>query len=307
MIRLVKYWFNSYKFFIYFIFEFIEFVILYIFLLFYFWDVFFFFFMGFNCVLLFLFCWDWCLELLIIDLGNELINFDYFVIVIRMEVWRKIDLGMNYIVFFVVIIQELIGIVWISLNNELKLIRVVVMRMMVLVKVVCRVVREEQLLFDLRRLFVFLFKEYDVFIYFDFKVLKNVMRMYENVDFVEEVGEGRGSKFKNLDVVIGEDLFFLVVYLVEVLLEQFGKVFGGLLVFFWGGEGDNVVGVIWNLGMERRVLKGGMLVSYRLGRQQQEGDGEDKVEVEMNKEVMVGEMVRLGGDLVERIEMRQVV
>ncbi|KAK4653653.1 U3 snoRNP protein [Podospora pseudocomata] len=304
-IRLVKHWFNSHKLSIHFTPEFIELVTLHIFLSPYPWDAPSSPSTGFNRVLLFLSRWDWRSEPLIIDSGNELTNSDHFAIVTRMEAWRKIDPGMNHTVLFVATTQEPTGIAWTSLNNEPKPTRVVATRMTALAKAACRVVREEQLLLDPRRLFVPSLKEYDVLIHLDPKALKNAMRTYENVDPAEEVGEGRGSKFKNLDVVTGEDLLPLVAHPAEVLLEQFGKVFGGPLVFFWGGEGDNVVGAIWNPGMERRVLKGGMLASYRPGRQQQEeGDGEDKVEVEMNKEAMVGEMARLGGDLVERIEMR---
>ncbi|KAK4179379.1 putative nucleolar protein 6 [Triangularia setosa] len=310
-IRLVKHWFNSHKLSCHFTDEFIELVTLHIFLSPYPWDAPSSPSTGFNRVLLFLSRWDWRTEPLIVDSGNELTSSDRMAISTRLEAWRKIDPSMNHTVLFLATSQEPTGVAWTSLHGEAKPTKVVAMRMTALAKAACKVIREEQLNLDPRRLFVPALKDYDVVIYLNTKAVKASLKTYETVDPANEPSHA-SSKFKNLDVVTGEAPLPLAMHPGDVLLEQLKKVYGGPLVFFRGATEDNVIGAIWNPGMERRTFRRGMLASYKPVKQKgkrgdddtMEVDEEEKVEVEMNKEAMLAEIARLGGDLVEKIETK---
>ncbi|KAK4203525.1 putative nucleolar protein 6 [Triangularia verruculosa] len=306
-IRLVKHWFNSHKLSWHFSEEFVELVVLHVFLCPYPWDAPSSPSTGFMRVLLFLSRWDWRSEALIVDSNGELTGSDRMAIATRLEAWRKIDPNMNHTVLFVATAQETSGTAWTAVGGEARPGKVVAMRMTGLAKAAGRVMREGGLGLDPRRLFVPGLREYDVLIHLNSKVVKSCLKTYGHIDPSEGSAGREGARFKNLDVVTGEEMLPLARHPGDVLMEQLERVYGGPLVFFRGGaEEDCVIGAIWNPGVGRRTFRTGMGGSYKPVKQRK-GEGEEeeeKVEVELNKEGMVAEMARLGGDLVEKIEMK---
>ncbi|KAK4192215.1 putative nucleolar protein 6 [Podospora australis] len=310
-IRLVKHWFNSHKLACHFTEEFIELVVLHVFLSPYPWDAPSSASTGFMRTLLFLARWDWREEPLIVDVGGEMTPKDRAAIATRLEAWRKIDPSMSHTVLLVATSQEPSGVAWTSADNQAKPSKVVAARMTSLAKSASRLIREEGLVLDPRRLFVPSLKDYDVLIHLNSKALKAATKTYEHVDPAEEQETVTKSKFKNLDVRTGQDPLPLVQHPADIILGQLNAAYAGPLVFFRGDQKDNTIGAIWNPQMQRRTFKVNLPASYKpvaaAGQKKDDDemdtDGSEDL-VDVNKDAILAEIARIGGDLIEKIETK---
>jgi U3 small nucleolar RNA-associated protein 22 len=82
------------------------------------------------------------------------------------------------------------------------------------------------------------------------------------------------------------------------------------LVFFRGAVEDNTIGAIWNPQMQRRPFRINLPTSYNpaAGQKRAKGaedeDAEEEELVDVNKDAILSEIARIGGDLVEKIEVK---
>ncbi|KAK4100366.1 Nrap protein [Parathielavia hyrcaniae] len=312
-IRLVKHWFNAHKLSYHFTEEFIELAVLHVFLTPYPWDAPTSASTGFHRTLLFVAHWDWRSEPLVLDTSGEMPAAERTSIATRLEAWRKIDPNMNHTVLFVATAQEPSGVAWTTLDGQPKPSKVVATRMTALARTATRLVREQGVELDCRRLFVPSLREYDVLIHLNGKALRSTLKTYAAID-PEDEGEnsvGRPAKFKNLDEHTGMEPLPLAQHPAELFLEHLSATYGGPLVFFRGGVEDNTIGAIWNPQVQKRTFKVNLPTSYKPVAAQKRSigdeDGDDKGEsVEVNKEAILSEIARIGADLVERIEVRGV-
>ncbi|KAK3990963.1 putative nucleolar protein 6 [Cladorrhinum sp. PSN332] len=311
-IRLVKHWFSSHKLSNHFTEEFIELVCLHVFWSPYPWDAPSSASTGFARVLLFLSRWDWRSEPLIVAEQDEISNKERQVIGTRLEAWRKIDPGMGKTVLVVATAGETSGVAWTGEKPG----KVVAARMSMLARAGSSLIRSEGATgLDWRRLFVASLGEYDVLIHLNVKAVRECLRSFENE---EEDGEGEGEekrvrKYKNLDERTGMEMLPVGEHPSDVLLKELERVYGGgsegVLVFFRGkAEEDGVIGGVWNPLVGRRkwrvVKRGGG--NYMVGKKRKGGEEEEGEEemVEVNREAVLSEIARVGGGLVERIEVR---
>ncbi|KAK3951378.1 Nrap protein [Pseudoneurospora amorphoporcata] len=331
-IRLLKHWFSSHKLSSHFTPEFIELVALHVFLCPYPWDkpsspsV------GLLRALLFLSRWDWRSEPLIVDTNGDMPSSERSAISTRLEAWRKIDPLMNHTVLFVATAQESSGVAYTTVNGVAQPSKVVAARMTALAKTACRVIREEGVELDARRLFVPSTREYDVLLHLSPKALKGVARVYPSEDLLTKSSSGSGSsKYKNLSTTAGQDPLPLPAAPVDTLFERLEAIYGSgsaaPLVFFrggggggGGGEDDKVVGAIWNptITLSRRSFKVNLGTSYKpvvvvgAGKKRKGGDGDEDGEenekeeqlVEVNREAILSEIARIGGDILEKVEVQ---
>ncbi|KAK4249989.1 Nrap protein [Corynascus novoguineensis] len=308
-IRLVKHWFNAHKLSYHFTEEFIELVVLHVFLSPYPWDAPTSVNTGFMRTLSFLSHWDWRSEPLILDTSGEMAAAERSSIATRLEAWRKIDPNMNHTVLFVATAQEPSGVAWTAADGQAKPSKVVAARMTSLAKSASRLVREQGVELDHRRLFVPSLKEYDVLIHLNSKVLKSTLKTYANIDPEEEEEIAR-PKFKNLDERTGQEPLPLAQHPAELFLEHLNTAYGGPLVFFRGGVEDNTIGAIWNPQMQRRNFRINLPTSYRpVAGKKRSKDDEDEDDnggdlVDVNKGAILSEIARIGADLVEKIEVK---
>ena len=86
---------------------------------------------------------------------------------------------------------------------------------------------------------------------------------------------------------------------VQMYLDELRGLYGGSVVFFYGGKGADVIAGLWNPATEKRAWKVGLEYSTEPV-EVEDGD----VEAVANKEAMLAEMARLGGDLVAKIEVK---
>ncbi|KAK3485202.1 Nrap protein [Neurospora hispaniola] len=320
-IRLLKHWFSSHKLASHFTPDFIELVALQTFLSPYPWDAPSSPSVGLLRALLFLSRWDWRSEPLIVDTNSDMPSSERSAIATRLEAWRKIDPLMNHTVLFVATAQESSGVAYTTVNGIAQPSKVVAARMTALAKTACRVIREEGVELDARRLFVPSTKEYDVLMHLSPKAIKAVSKVYpsEELTSITAAKSSSGSKYKNLSATAGEDPLPLPSAPVDTFFEKLEQVYGSgssaPLVFFRGGEEEKVVGAIWNPTLGRRGLKVNLGTSYKpvksAGKRKLDGDekdGEEKAEeqlVEVNREAILSEIARIGGELVERIEVQR--
>ncbi|EGS22173.1 uncharacterized protein CTHT_0016900 [Thermochaetoides thermophila DSM 1495] len=339
-IRLVKHWFSVHKLSNHFPPELLELFVLHTFLAPYPWDVPSSPTTGFLRTLLFLARWDWRTDPLIIDtsLNGELPAQERQAIATRLDAWRKLDPGMQHTVLFVATAHEQSGTMWTSVDGHPRPSKVVAARMTALAKSAARVIREQGVDLDVRRLFVPSLKEYDVLLYLNTKVLKSALRTYITVDPATEMNGGKGQeiKFKNLAPETVEPPLPVAQHPVDVLLKQLSAVYDsaagasgtGPLVFFRSDttateEGDKVIGAVWNPTLVKRKWRVNLPTSYKPvaggkdesedededededgSEREKEREGEGRVEVEVNREGILAEVARIAGEVVERIEVK---
>ncbi|KAK0625292.1 Nrap protein [Bombardia bombarda] len=312
-IRLLKHWFNVHKLAYHFSEEFIELVVLNVFRSPYPWDAPSSASTGLLRALLFLARWDWRSEPLIVDTGGDMPMADRHAIGTRLEAWRKIDPNMNHTVLFVATTHDASGIAYTTIDGHAKPSKVVAARMTALAKSACRLVKEEGVELDPRRLFVPSLKDYDVLIKLNSKLTKSILKTYTTDDPVDGGGDSTGrSKFKNLDERTGQDALPLAQHPTETLLKQLNEVYAGPLVFFHGAAEDATIGAIWNPLMQKRGFRVNLPTSYRpVGKANDEDEGEEEEEdeekdvVEVNREAIVAEIARIGADLIESIDVKR--
>lgn len=313
-IRLLKHWFNTHKLSCHFSDEFLELVALHVFLSPYPWDAPSTANTGFYRALHFLAHWDWRADPLILDTGGDMSKAERVAITTRLEAWRKIDPGMNHTVLFVATPHDPTGLACTALDGHARPAKVAAARMTALAKSACRVVKADGVALDPRRLFVPSLADYDVVLHLNPKVVKGALKTYPADDpaAMETDSPARTSKFKNLDSRTGESPLPLAQHPSDALLRHLNASYAGALAFFRGAPEDGSIGAIWNPQAERKKFRINLAASYKpvVGAGASSGDEsdgdeeEEAAEVGLNREAIVAEIARIGGDLIERIDAK---
>lgn len=300
-IRMLKQWFNSHKLGSHFLEEFVELVALHVFLEPSPWQAPSSAMTGFLRTLLFLSRWDWRVEPLIIDSSESLSAADRVAVETRLEAWRKIDPNMNRTTLFVATSHDTSGTAYTASNGNPAPSKVVATRMTTLARSACKLVKEADLELNLRALFQPALSDFDVLIYLNAKLVKSIVRGDEAT---------KSSQFKNLDARTGQTPLPLAHHPINAFLQKLKELYAGPLVFFHGAPDDNVIAAIWNPQIQRRSFRVNLPCSFKPTANQKEkasddsDDGNDLVEV--NREAILAEIARFGGDVVEKIETKSV-
>ena len=157
-----------------------------------------------------------------------------------------------------------------------------------------KLVREMGVELDARSLFQTSLKDYDVVIHLSPKTLKSVLR----------ADGSKNSLFKNLDAQMGKPAPSIIQYPAKVLLSALKKTFDSPLLFFHGDDDDRIIGAIWNPRLRRRTFRANLPSSFRPVRRAEGGGEEDEELVEVDRQAVLSEIARIGGDLVESIEVK---
>lgn len=295
-IRLVKHWFDSHKLSCHFLEETIELFALKVFLEPYPWQAPSSAMTGFLRTLQFLSRWDWRTEALIVDASGDLSSTDRSAIETRLEAWRKLDPGMSHTTMFIATAHDTTGTAFTTHNGRPSPSKVVATRMTALARSACKLIRDQEAALEAKTLFQPSLKEYDVVIHLSGKMLKDISR---GNDVVKQ------SQFKNLDGRTGRAPQVMIQQPARTLLAQLEALFSGPLLFFHGAPEDMVIAGIWNPQIQRRTFRVNLPCSFRPARSNKgrEEDSEEVEElVEVNREGIVAEIARIGGDCIEKIE-----
>lgn len=295
-IRLVKHWFDSHKLSCHFLEETIELFALKVFLEPYPWQAPSSAMTGFLRTLQYLSRWDWRTEALIVDASGALSGSDRSAIDTRLEAWRKIDPGMSHTTLFIATAHDTTGTAFTIHDGRPSPSKVVATRMTALARSACKVVKDKGAALEAKTLFQPSLKEYDVLIHLNGKLVKAISRGDDGI---------KQSQFKNLDGRTGRAPQAIIQQPARTLLAQLEALFAGPLLFFHGAPEDTVIAGIWNPQIQRRTFRVNLPCSFRPARPSKGGeDGEEVDElVEVNREGIIAEIARIGGDCVEKIEV----
>lgn len=295
-IRLVKNWFNSHKLSCHFLDEMIEILALRVFLEPYPWQVPSSAMTGFLRTLQFISRWDWRVEPLVLDYSRELSGSERSAIETRLHAWRKIDPAMSHTTLFVATSHETTGTAYTIHDGRPYPSKVVATRMTTLARSACKLVKDKGATLEAKTLFQPSLKDYDVLIHLNNRVLKGISRGDDGI---------KQSQFKNLDGRTGETPQPIIQQPARALLMQFESLFSGPLLLFHGAPDDAVIAGIWNPQVKRRTFRVNLPCSFRpvdFGK-----DGEDveesKEQVEVDRDSIIAEIARVGGDCVDRIDV----
>jgi U3 small nucleolar RNA-associated protein 22 len=336
-VRLLKHWFDEHKFSIHFHADLIELIALHVFLTPYPWDQPSSATTGFLRCLFFLSRWDWRSEPLVIDTGSadtdeageaklSAQNVSTSASLTRLQAWRTLDPGMHRAVLFAVTPYSVSGLLHSTdVSGAAHPCKVVAARMTTLARSACRMVRDggvDALTgVSARSLFAPALSDFDVVIRLDRKALRRCGRNYKFEDAEADLNDTGSSRFKNLDARTAEMPLPVARYPAREFVELLSRTYGagaagpGLLVFFHGAEDDCIVSAVWNPMMTQKPFSVRLAGSYqplstRCNDEESDdvgGDDDDvkeKIVVEVNREGILAEIARIGGDLIEKIDVK---
>ncbi|KAI8965546.1 Nrap protein [Daldinia sp. FL1419] len=290
-IRLTKHWFNSHKLSCHFSEEVIELFVLQAFLRPYPWQAPSSAITGFLRTLLLLSRWDWRDEPLVVDSADSLSTSQRLEIGTRLKAWRKIDPNMNRTVLFVATSHDVSGVAYTNDGPT----KVVATRMTSLARSACKAIKEKGVDLGMRSLFQSPLRDYDVLLHLSSKALKSITR-----------GDAsRRSQYKNLNGETGMRALPLLEPPAQSLLRQLRAMYSSPLLFFHGGPDDTVIGCLWNPQLHPRGFTAHMPCSLMpSGGSRSSVDSDRGSQVyEVNRHGILAEMARVGGDVIERIEV----
>ncbi|KFY29595.1 hypothetical protein V494_08640 [Pseudogymnoascus sp. VKM F-4513 (FW-928)] len=289
-IRLVKKWFSSHMLSTHFREELIELLVMRTFLQPYPWRAPSSSMTGFLRTLQFIARWDWRNTPLIVDFGGTMTSKDISAINVRLEAWREVDPGMNRVVLFAATNHDVSGTIF----TEGMPSKVVASRMTALARSACKLLKEEGLQLDPKTLFVPSLGEYDFVIYLSPKFAGSRRGKRD----------AKAAKFKNLDIQTDEDLFYVGYEPARLYVEELRALYTTTMVLFHDESSSNVIAGIWSPQTATRAFKVNM--PYATKAVGSDGKGEETAgQVAIDKDAIMSEMARLGGDMVFKIELRR--
>ncbi|KAK5995751.1 U3 small nucleolar RNA-associated 22-like protein [Cladobotryum mycophilum] len=285
-IRLVKHWFDSHKLSGHIREELIELFALHAFLQPYPWKQPSSVMTGFLRTLFFLSKWDWRDEPLIVDTAEDLSEAGRSAVRSELQSWRKRDPNMNHAVMIVATSHDQSGLAYTRSGPS----KLVASRMTRLAKAACKIVREEGIHLDPSLLFETALQDYDVLFHLSSKAVKGIVR-----ESATGAGAGKHSQFKNLDASLGKVPLPIRAHPVDVLVEELGRVYADTLIFFRGNTDDTTLAAIWHPTLRKQKFRAGLGYNFHAV------EGEDQVEI--NRNAVLLEIARVGGDIIKKIEV----
>ena len=251
--------------------------------------------------------WNWREEPFVVDLDKSIDAGTVASIRTRFAAWRRLDPALNRVVLFVATPADLDGTTWTDHAHPSK---VVATRMTALARACCRLVDEQGLSLDFPTLFASPLTDYDFLIHLSPKHCSSSVRHGE----VDEFSSSDTQRFKNLDLQgspSSGDMAVGSASLVDVFMDELTELYGQAALFFHGARGYRFIAGLWIPGTS---VKRGWKV--RLGyssvpcsskeRTDDFGGTEEeslKEEAYLNKDGILNEISRLGGELIHTIEI----
>ena len=163
-------------------------------------------------------------------------------------------------------------------------------RMTALAKAACAEIEEKQLSLEPASLFSSPLDDFDLIIHLrpDLIGKKSKAKKYRQ----------NGVSFKNLELDLEKDDSKVGFDPTSDFLNELENVYGASIVFFSGGHERPVIAGLWHPQTAPRAWK--LNLTYSAVPKQSKG--EDGVQAVINKEAILAEIARLGGDMIERIE-----
>ena len=288
---------------------------------------------GFLRTLQWLARWDWRDEALVLDFSGEMKVSVVEAIETRFRAWRKIDPNLNRTVLFVATDRETSGTAFTQFGPR----KVVAARMTSLARTACKLVRgvDRHGFLDTEALFRPCVREFD----FVIRLNREVVRETENGagGYLAKNRSAPTSSLSSSSVAT----VTIPRQPVTTLMDQLERAYGDVVIFFRGTDhdvrstgvmtgtpgtrtdNDAIILGVWNQGIGMRTFRPRLPCSFMpvtgkkgIYRDQQEGseghnsnsdsDEDDENElVEVNRTGILAEIARIGGGLIESIEVKE--
>lgn len=237
---------------------------------------------GFLRTLQFIARWDWRATPLVVDFSGMMTGKDVQAVQTRLEAWRKIDPGMNRTVLMAATNHDPTGMAFTDGMPS----KVVAARMTALARSATKHLKDEGLKLEAKTLFVPSLAEYDFVI-----------------QLAPKFSNGRKGKakkksggFKNLEIQSEEDLLYVGFEPVREYVKELENTYGNAIVLLYNNFNGGVIAGLWSPGTVTRPWRVNMAYATRM---------EDEGNAKIDKESIINEMARLGGDMVAKIELRR--
>lgn len=243
---------------------------------------------GFLRTLHWLSRWDWRAEPLVVDLGgNELKQADVQGLQTTFEAWRKLDPSLNRVVLFAASNVDQEGTTW----TDGRPAKVIAARMTALAKAACAEVDEKHLAIEPSGLFASSLGDFDFVLHLDPTISGGQKRK----------GTGNGTAFKNLELATLDDSSLTGLDPISSFLAELEDIYGSAILFFSGGAERSVIAGLWSPQTAPRSWK----VNLAYSTVPTKAPKVDEIKAEVNKAAILAEIARLGGDMVERVEVNR--
>ncbi|KAJ2895304.1 hypothetical protein MKZ38_006714 [Zalerion maritima] len=333
-IRLLKLWFSRHKLSAHFSAEVIELLACHTFLEPYPWNTPSSASTGVLRTLQFLARWDWRDEPLVVDFTGEMTTAEQGQIEMRLEAWRKIDPNMGRVAMFVATSTDASGTGFTAggggNSGGARPSKVVAARMTALARSACKLVRnaapggETPGFLDTEALFKSSTREFDIVLRLSSKSIRSIICGEDSATARKR--RSGSSKFKNLS--LGGTASALVERTISstsapsipnhparMFVDILNQVYGDVIVFFQGEESDGADGDaaaptilgVWNQQIRARSFRVNLPCSFKpVGKGssgEDDSDDDDDDLVEVNRMGILAEIARIGGEMVEKIEV----
>ncbi|KAF2814050.1 Nrap protein [Mytilinidion resinicola] len=268
---------------------------------------------GFLRTLFWLSRWDWTHSPLVVDLANtesgadSMKADDLAAITTRFEAWRRIDRDLNRVVLFAASNLDPDGTTW---TDRARPAKVVARRMTVLAQAAVSVLKDTELGIVAGKTGVADFQPETLFAgpLSDYSFVLRIARPFTRFGRLKADAKADNAMFKNLQLQMqseGRDVEAVGYAPASLFVEELKEVYGNTIIWFYDEEGGDVVAGLWNplaagkrgwkvrLGTSTVPVAGKAKASKRYG-------GVDAV---VNTGGILNEIARLGGDLIEKIEV----
>ena len=246
---------------------------------------------GFLRSLFWLSRWDWKVEPLIVDLSGsgDFKSADVQSIKTRFEAWRKLDPALNRVVLFAASNVDPDGTTW---TDGLPA-KVVARRMTALARAASDEVTDKQLHLEPSLLFESPLSDFDFVIRLSPHVVgQQSQRKHSGTN---------GAAFKNLELDLINDISRVGWDPLGRFLKDLEALHGSSMLLFSGGLERPISAGLWNPQTTRRLWK--LNLSYSTTPIKDSAGTE--VQADVNKEAILAEIARLGGDMIRSIEINR--
>ena len=246
---------------------------------------------GFLRTLFWISRWYWRAEPLIVDLSGsgELKQPEIRAIRNNFEAWRKLDPALNRVVLFAASSVDPDGTTW----TDGRPAKVVAGRVMTLARAACAEAGEKQLQLEPALLFGSPLDDFDIILHLNPELVGKKPRRKD--------AAANGVAYKNLELDLADSTSLVGYSPVTDFLQDLEDLYGSAILFFSGGQERQIIAGLWNPQTTRRAWKLNLAYSTNPIKQ----SDKEEAQADINKEDILAEIARLGGDMVERIEVNR--
>ncbi|KAK5003791.1 hypothetical protein LTR28_009734 [Elasticomyces elasticus] len=242
---------------------------------------------GFLRTLFFVSRWDWRSDPWIVNLGGRLKAEDIATINTRFQAWRKIDPALNRIALFAASDIDLDGTTWTDGQPA----RVVAARMTALAKAAMLELDAQKELLDPASLFVSPLQDFDFVVHVSAEFSARGQKKTKST-----------PQYKNLQIQAGNDASLVGFSPVQSYVDEVQRLYGQAVLLFYDTESPSVIAGLWSPYTAKRAWKVNLAYSTVPSKKDTRSE---EVDVDINKDGILAEIARLGGDLIDGTEVNR--